>query len=64
MEARGLREQLDEVLKLEWPQRTREELLCISRVLDPMNLGDRITWIELKPNGSQMIQSVPERIGT
>ena len=62
-DARGLREQLDEVLKQEWPQRTRDELLCVSRVLDPMNLADRITWIELKPNGSQMIQSVPERIG-
>lgn len=63
-EARGLREQLEEILKQQWSERTREALECIARVLDPAHLDGRISWIELKPNGTQMLQSVPERIGS
>ncbi len=64
-EAAGLREQMDAVLAAQaWPDRTREALQCVRKVLDPENLGGRITWIEQRQNGSQTIQSVPERIGT
>ena len=63
-EARGLREQLQTVIDSKpWPERMEQQLKCVQKVLDPENLGGRITWIELRYNGTQMLESVPERIG-
>ncbi len=63
-EARGLREQLQTVIDSKpWPERMEQQLRCVQKVLDPENLGGRITWIELRYNGTQMLESVPERIG-
>ncbi len=63
MESKGLRTLIDDVLKQEWPAQLLRHLEDLRRILQPENLSHRIAWIEQKPNGNQMLQSVPERIG-
>lgn len=45
------------------PHRTRELLRDLLRFIDPEGLGGSIAWIELKPNGGQLLQRVPDLIG-
>ncbi len=62
-EAKGLGRLLDDVRTQEWPAQTLDRLDDLQKILEVGNLAHRITWIEQKPNGSQVLQSVPERIG-
>ena len=62
-DSKGLRSLVEDVLKEQWPQQLLQHLEDLRLILDPENLAHRIAWIEQKPNGSQMLQSVPERIG-
>ena len=62
-EARGLREQLAGVLETAPTDQARRQLSELGRMLDPGNPPSRIVWIETRSNGSQFLQSVPERIG-
>ncbi len=41
----------------------RHKLGQLQKILDPQNLNHRLAWIEQKPSGSQILHSVPERIG-
>ncbi len=63
-EARGVRELLVEMTAKEGlPEKVLESLRNLAKILDPQNLGGRFAWIEQRQNGSQTLQSVPERIG-
>ncbi len=63
-ETKGLRNLLDEVIaSQQWPQQVLNHLENLHHILQLENLPHRIAWIEQKPNGSQVLQSVPERIG-
>jgi len=62
-EAKGLARLLDDVQNQEWPAQILDHLDDLQKILEAGNLPHRITWIEQKPNGGQMLQSVPERIG-
>ena len=63
-ETKGLRSLLDEVIASQrWSDQQLRHLEDLHRILQFENLPHRIAWIEQKPNGSQVLQSVPERIG-
>ncbi|MSR86755.1 3'-5' exonuclease [Candidatus Peribacteria bacterium] len=63
-DTKGLRTILDEVLTSQkWPEQLLQHLGDLQRILQVENLPHRIAWIEQKPNGGQLLQSVPERIG-
>lgn len=62
-ESKGLRQLISEVLEKDWSVQILRHLEDLQRILQVENLSHRIAWIEQKPNGSQMLQSVPERIG-
>jgi len=63
-EAKALRERIPLLITDESPVLLRRMLENASHILDPENLDGRITWIEQRQNGSQYLESVPERIGT
>ena len=63
-EAKGLRDQLTEMLDQEGLSSGVTRILRnLFDFLEPECLGDRIAWIETRQNGSQFLQSVPDRIG-
>lgn len=62
-DARGLREQLAGLLSgTELSDQAHEHLTYLSYILDPETSKNRIEWIELRQDGKQMLQSVPERV--
>ncbi len=61
-EAGGLKKQLDDILQGSVSTQVRTILEHIQKILDPMNLSGRITWIEVYQNGDQILQSVPSSI--
>lgn len=63
-DTQGLCQQLDHLLSQELPAQTKQALQKLRLLLEPENLSGRIVWIEQRQNGSQQLQSVPERIGT
>ncbi len=63
-EATGLRTLLGDVMKgKKWTLQIQKQFDALSKILDPSNLARRISWIEQNRQGSQYLQSVPERIG-
>ena len=62
-ESKGLRSLLETVMEQKLSEQLLRHLYDLQKILEPGNLNHRITWIEQKPNGSQILQSVPERIG-
>ena len=65
-ESRGLREQLETLLEddlLQSKELVQKQLRDLAKILDAENLPHRICWIEQRQNGSQFLESVPERIG-
>lgn len=63
MESKGLRKLIDETLMHELPAQLKRHLENFRKILEPENMAHRIAYIEQRPNGSQILQSVPERIG-
>lgn len=63
-EAQGIRELLSGILGIDGlsPQTVRS-LGHLQKMMEPENLSSRLAWIEQRQNGSQMLHSVPERIG-
>ncbi len=61
-DAKGLREQLETVKREDLPPQTQRQLEHLGSILSPENLQGRFAWIEKRQNGSQTVQSVPERI--
>lgn len=62
--SKGIRTLLDDVIASQtWPEQVGRQLQNLHHILQLENLPHRIAWIEQKPNGSQVLQSVPERIG-
>ncbi|MBI2635943.1 hypothetical protein HYW84_01310 [Candidatus Peregrinibacteria bacterium] len=62
-DCKGLLNLLEEIMQREWPAKLLRYLEDLRNILQTENLAHRIAWIEQKPNGSQILQSVPERIG-
>ncbi len=63
-EAAGLRDLLTSVMKgKKWTLQIQKQFEALGKILEPKNLNHRITWIEQNRQGSQFLQSVPERIG-
>jgi DNA polymerase III epsilon subunit-like protein len=62
-EAKALRERIEILRTPELPLLTSRALGHLESILDPENLTDRITWVEQRQNGSQYLESVPERVG-
>ncbi|HLD71896.1 MAG TPA: 3'-5' exonuclease, partial [Candidatus Peribacteraceae bacterium] len=63
-ETKGLRDQLEHLLQDEsFPLRMQRLLRNLYEFLEPEVLPDRIAWIETRQNGSQYLESVPDRIG-
>ncbi len=63
-DARGLREQLDDLLTRQtYTSQVRSHLECLKKIVDPENLRGRIVWIELRQNGSQLLHAAPEHVG-
>jgi DNA polymerase III epsilon subunit-like protein len=63
-ETRGLQELLEDILRSDLPSQTKRQLESLDQIFEPENLNNRLAWIEVRPSGSQTLQSVPERIGT
>jgi hypothetical protein len=64
-EARGLRELLSELLgDSSLAAQVRQTLEFLSFLLQPENLASRFAWIEKRPNGGQVLHSVPERVAS
>ncbi len=64
-DARGLREQLAELLKSpDISDQAREQLKYLGHIIDPETSAHRIEWIELRQDGKQMLQSVPDRVSS
>ncbi|MDO8648390.1 MAG: exonuclease domain-containing protein [Candidatus Peregrinibacteria bacterium] len=63
-EAKGLRKQIAEVRAAEQAGKADALLVAVDSILDPVNLQDRLVWIELRKNGSQFLHSVPEHVST
>ena len=62
-DTKGLRTLMSDVMQQEWPAQLTRHLEDLQKILQIENLHHRIAWIEQKPSGSQILQSVPERIG-
>jgi len=65
-ETTGLREQLNGLLSggsISERELIYKQLQDLVHILDEQNLKDRICWIEQRQNGSQFLQSAPERVG-
>jgi len=63
-DAKALRERIPLLIDEQTPVLLKRMLEHAGKILDPENLDGRITWIEQRQNGSQFLESVPERIGT
>jgi DNA polymerase III epsilon subunit-like protein len=62
-ETTGMREQLETALtRTDLPERTREQLLELSHLLDKKKLGDFLMWAERKPDGDLILLSQPEHV--
>ncbi len=59
-----LKKTIAEVLATDLPPQAKLPLEHLLLILDPTNLPGRITWIEAMPDGSKIIKSVPEDIGS
>ncbi len=65
-EGSGLLSQLDALMngqEIPVDEPLRRQLAQLQNMLDPNKLAGRIAFIETRQNGSQYLQSVPERIG-
>ncbi|TSC58063.1 MAG: ATP-dependent DNA helicase DinG, partial [Candidatus Peregrinibacteria bacterium Greene0416_62] len=62
-EAKALRERIPLLRSTETPILLDRILEHVDCILNPENLQGRITWIEQRQNGSQFLESVPERVG-
>lgn len=62
-EAQGVRGLITEAMGQDWTPQVERMLDQLEKILDEGNLNHRIAWIEQKPNGNLLLQSVPERIG-
>ncbi len=63
-EVSGVRSLVQEMLALPGlSAQTVQSLTHLQKMLDPENFASRLAWIEQRQNGSQMLHSVPERIG-
>ncbi len=62
-DAKGVRRQLEELKSIEGltPQ-VIAQLTALTHILDPKEVDGRLAWIELRKDGGQTIQSVPEKI--
>lgn len=64
-EVKGLNKLMDEVMeKKKFPKQAERHLNSLKKMLETENLANRITWIEQWQDGSQVLNSVPERVGT
>ncbi len=63
-ESGELKRMITDVLAMDLPPQVKLPLEHILLILDPQNLLGRITWIEAMPDGSKIIKSVPEDIGS
>lgn len=61
-ETRGLHMQIADLLQTALPAQTLRNLQSLDHMLKLENLQDRLMWIEVRQNGSQHLQSVPERV--
>lgn len=62
-EAKALRERIPLLKTEETPMLLHRMLEYVDNILNLENLPGRITWIEQRQNGSQFLESVPERVG-
>ncbi len=63
-ESGELKRMIADILETELPPQVMLPLQHMLLILDPANLPGRITWIEAMPDGSKIIKSVPEDIGS
>lgn len=63
-ESTELQRIIADILTTDIPPQVRLPLEHLLLILDPQNLAGRITWIEAMPDGSKIIKSVPEDIGS
>ncbi len=63
-ESTELKRMIAEILTTKLPPQVKLPLEHLLLILDPQNLPGRITWIEAMPDGSKIIKSVPEDIGS
>ncbi len=61
-ESKGLRERMSDLLESPLPSNVQRMFENLQRILDPENLPGRLTWVETRTDGTQFIESVPERI--
>lgn len=63
-ESTELRRIITDIVTTAIPPQVKLPLEHLLLILDPQNLPGRITWIEAMPDGSKIIKSVPEDIGS
>lgn len=63
-ESTELKRMITDILTTDLPPQVKLPLEHLLLILDPQNLPGRITWIEAMPDGSKIIKSVPEDIGS
>jgi DNA polymerase III epsilon subunit-like protein len=62
-ETKGLQAQVGDILASgELPEKTREQLLELAALLEPMLLRDNVVWAECRMNGSLFLHSAPESV--
>ncbi|MDD4319089.1 MAG: exonuclease domain-containing protein [Candidatus Peribacteraceae bacterium] len=62
-ETKGLRMQIRDILTGEkLPPQITVQLECLEKILTPENVDSRFAWIEIRQDGSQHLQSVPEHL--
>ncbi len=62
-DAKGLREQLEEVKNIEGlTSQALSQLTALTHILDPQEIEGRLVWMELRQDGGQTLHSVPEKI--
>jgi DNA polymerase III epsilon subunit-like protein len=63
-DVRGLADQIREIREKEHlPPQIETQLFCLLKILEPENLARRFAWIEVRQDGTQTLQSVPEHVG-
>ncbi len=62
-ETKGLQKQVGDILaRNDLPEKTREQLLELAALLEPMLLKSNIVWAECRMNGSLFLHAAPEDV--
>lgn len=62
-ETRGLQTQIGDILANEsLPEKTREQLLELAALMEPLLLKTQMIWMECRINGSLFVNSAPENV--